>query len=291
MLQIVATENLQTATPFCEAYVIRPCMNTQDYHIHKMQDYLSQKQKSNPRYSLRAFARDLGINAGTLGQVIKGQRPLPIKNSLSVVDKLGLKLEERSMFLESLYRSKVKLDNIKIDQEDQRLMLNESHNKIIAEWEHFAVLSLFDVTEFECHSEEVAERLGITKLRAQVVINNLYQCGLIIDDQGVFRKAQQSVRTTEDVSNESIKKGHLEALDIGKDKLDTIEVMLRDFSEMTIAMDLDKMTEAKTIIREFRQKMATLLRDGNRTDVFQLAIQFYPLTNTNYTKKSREELS
>ena len=60
---------------------------------------------------------------------------------------------------------------------------------------------------------------------------------------------------------------------------------LRDFSSTTVAIDLDKLPEVKTIIREFRQKMTTLLRDGKKTDVFQLAIQFYPLTKIDKMEK------
>lgn len=56
---------------------------------------------------------------------------------------------------------------------------------------------------------------------------------------------------------------------------------------MTMALSLNKVPEAKTIIREFRQKMSALLKDGYKTDVYQMAIQFYPLTNT---KKQMENL-
>ena len=67
-------------------------------------------------------------------------------------------------------------------------------------------------------------------------------------------------------------------------KLKEIEVELRDFSSMTASIDLDQLPEAKTIIREFRQKMASLLRNGsNKTDVYQLAIQFYPVTKLENT--------
>lgn len=79
----------------------------------------------------------------------------------------------------------------------------------------------------------------------------------------------------------------METLEIGKNKLEEIEVELRDFSSATVAIDLEKLPEAKTIIREFRQKMSALLRDGEKTDVYQLAIQFYPLTEN--AKKSIKE--
>ena len=66
-----------------------------------------------------------------------------------------------------------------------------------------------------------------------------------------------------------------------KSKLDDVPVEFRDFSSMTIAVDPEKLPEAKAVIREFRQKMASLLRDGNKTEVFQFALQLYPLTDMN----------
>jgi len=251
---------------------------TQNYYIHKLQDGLSQKQRQNPNYSLRAYARDLGVHAATLSQVMKGSRPLPVKDSLSVVQKLLLPPKERTLFLESLYRSKTKLDAIKIDDNDERFMLDESHFKSIAEWEHYAVLTLFDIDGFKCSANEIAKRLGITLNRAQVVLDNLLHCQLLKMVEGEYLKTTGPLRTTEDVSNLALRNSHLETLEMGKNKLDEIDVMLRDFSAMTIAMDLEKLTEAKTIIREFRQKMTALLRNGKRTEVYQLAIQFYPLT-------------
>jgi uncharacterized protein (TIGR02147 family) len=251
---------------------------TQSYHIHKIQDGLSLKQRQNPNYSLRAYARDLGVHAATLSQVLKGTRPLPIKDSLQVVQKLQLPPKERTLFLESLYRSKTKLDDIKIDQNDERFMLDESHYKAIAEWEHYAVLTLFDLEEFKCSLDEISKRLNITLNRSQVVIENLLQCGLLTLENGIYVKNIAPLRTTEDINNLALRNSHIETLEMGKTKLDEIEVMLRDFSAMTIAMDPLKLTEAKTIIREFRQKMAALLRNGKKSEVYHLAIQFYPLT-------------
>ncbi len=93
-------------------------------------------------------------------------------------------------------------------------------------------------------------------------------------------KVHEDVRTTEDIKSQALKDSHKETMRMGIDKLDQIEVELRDFSSSTIAIDLNKLPEAKAIIREFRQKMAALLSGGEKTDVFQLAIQFYPLTQT-----------
>lgn len=260
-------------------------METQTpYYLMKMKEALSLKQRENPSYSLRAFARDLDVHPSTMSQIIKGNRSLPFKDSAHIVMKLKLSPVDRTLFMESLMRKKTNIDEIKIDALDQRFMLDEGYYKIIAEWEHFAVLDLFELADFAPSIEGITAKLDVTTNRAQVVLNNLITCGLVEDRDGKLVKVHEDIRTTEDISNRALKESHIETMKMGIHKLEEIEVELRDFSSTTVGVDLDKLPEAKTIIREFRQKMSALLRDGHKTDVYQLAIQFYPLTKINKTK-------
>lgn len=253
------------------------------YYITKMKEELSLKQRQNPHYSLRAFSRDLGLHPSTLAQILKGKRALPLRSSADVAKRLRLGPKEKTLFFESLYQTKTNIDDIKIREDDNRYMLDDSYYKAIAEWEHYAVVTLFDVDGFEASASEIANRLNIKENRAEVVLNNLVTCGLIKHDKnGKLIKAHPKLRTTEDITSQALKASHLETLELGKSKLEEVEVELRDYSSVTIAMDLEKLPEVKTIIREFRQKVLSLLKDGNKTDVYQMAIQLYPLT-TNKT--------
>lgn len=256
----------------------------QPYYLMLIKNDLSLKQRNNNQYSLRAYARDLGIHPSTLSQILNGNRPLPFKDSATVIRNLNLNPRDRTLFMESLMRKKTQLDAIKIDDLDQRFMLDESYYKIIAEWEHYAILDLFDLADFYPTIEGITSKLDITTNRAQVVLNNLLHAGLLKEENDKLVKVHSDVRTTEDISNAALKESHIETMEMGKNKIKEIEVELRDFSATTVAIDLDKLPEAKTIIREFRQKMSALLRDGHKTDVYQLAIQFYPLTKIE-TKK------
>ncbi len=259
------------------------------FYLRKLKEDLSRRQAKSPAYSLRAYARDLGLHPATVSMMLKGKSSLPLKHSHQVVERLGLSPRERTLFFESFHRTKTSLDEIKIPLEDERFMLDESYYQVIAEWEHYAVLTLFDCEDFDPSPAAIAHRLGITELRCEVVLNNLMTCGLVVQESGALRLAHQRVRTTEDVASQALKKSHLETLDLGKDKLESVEVALRDFSSVMIAVDPAKLTEAKAAIREFRQKMMALLRGGHRSEVFQLAIQFYPLTQTN--KGTQNEVS
>lgn len=254
-------------------------MENLSYYLIKIKEDLSLRQRSNPHYSMRAYARDIGVHPATLSQIIKGTRQLPLKNSERVLEKLNLGPKEKTLFMESLLRSKVALDQIKINSLDERFMLDESYYRIIAEWEHYAVLDLFDLKDFDPSLHEIADRLDLTQNRADIVVNNLITAGLLaVNPDGNFSKVHDDVRTTEDIKNQALRDSHKETMKMGIEKLEEIEVDLRDYSSTTVAIDLNKLPEAKTIIREFRSKMSALLRDGEKTDVYQLAIQFFPLT-------------
>jgi uncharacterized protein (TIGR02147 family) len=262
---------------------------TQAYYLSKMREGLSLKQRNNPHYSLRAYARDIGIHPATLSQIINGKRALPVKDSEKVIKRLNLGPKERSLFIDSLTKSKT-YNQIKISEEDNRLVLDESYYKIIAEWEHFAVLELFNISDFLRTKEDVAERLDLTANRTDVVINNLLICKLLeTDTEGKFVKIHSDVKTADDIVSQALRDSHKEAMQMGIAKVEEIAIELRDFSSYTLAVDMNKIPEAKSLIREFRKKMAALLDEGDRKEVYQLAIQFYPLSNLN-TIKSQENI-
>ena len=265
-----------------------PMETNEPYYVQKLRDDLTRRQRKSPGYSMRAFGRDIGIHPAALSQILSGKRGLPLKESNSVIQKLSLGPKEKTLFFESLYKSKSQLDAIKIDSDDERMMLDESYHRVIVEWEHYAVLSLFDLSDFDSSISAIACRLNINVNRAKVVVQNLMTSGLLEKTEKGLRKCCPKVRTTEDVSSETIKQSHHEAIDLGKKKLDEVDVTKRDYSTGTWAIDPTKITEAKIIIREFRQKMASLFKEGNKTEVYQIAIQFYPLTDVNSKEVSNE---
>lgn len=174
------------------------------------------------------------------------------------------------------------MDKITVSSEYQnRYILDDSQYKAIAEWEHYAVITLMETEDFESSVEFISERLNISIMRTETVLRNLEIAQLIEKNEvSEYVLLKGPLRTTEDISSKALKVSHKETLDMSKSKLDEVEIELRDFSSMTVAVDPKNLSEAKTIIREFRKKMASLLRDGEKKEVFQLAIQLYPLTNT-----------
>jgi transcriptional regulator with XRE-family HTH domain len=76
------------------------------YYIEALSFAFEQKKLKNQQFSLRAFARDLDINSGTLSRILKGERipSMTLGRQLA----LSLKLSEREcdLFLNSLASAK-----------------------------------------------------------------------------------------------------------------------------------------------------------------------------------------
>lgn len=263
-------------------------MKETTYHYSDfLNSELAKRQRENSHYSLRAFGRDIGIHPSTLSLILKGKRRLPLKNLDQVVQSLELTPIQETLFRESLYKTKAKLDQIKLSQEYlKQYIIDENYYYIIAEWEHYAVLSLIETKNFKSSPAFIAKRFNLTLKRAKDVIKNLMDAELIELKNGEYVLKHGPLRTTEDITSKALQSSHLETLDLAKAKLKEVDVELRDFSSSTIAINMNKLTEAKTIIREFRRKLSNLLRDGDKGEVYQLAVQLFPLTDLELNKEN-----
>lgn len=77
--------------------------------------YLEKKKKNNVQYSMRAFARDLGISPSTLSETLNRHHGLTPKSSEKIADRLNLSASEKSHFLKlvKLERYQIKKKQIK----------------------------------------------------------------------------------------------------------------------------------------------------------------------------------
>ena len=116
-----------------------------NYYSSKLKETLVQKQRVNSNYSLRAFSRDLRMHPSTLSMVMQAKKQLPKKNVDFVIQQLEMTPTEESIFRESLVKKHMSaLDKIEISSEyNNRFIIDDSHYKAIAEWEHYAVNTLY----------------------------------------------------------------------------------------------------------------------------------------------------
>jgi transcriptional regulator with XRE-family HTH domain len=66
---------------------------TPDFPERLRQEF-ARRRATNPRYSLRGFARFLGLEHSTLSQILRGRRAMPPRQLASMAARLNLGTEE-----------------------------------------------------------------------------------------------------------------------------------------------------------------------------------------------------
>ena len=268
--------------------------NTSPHYLTKLKEALFAKQRTNPSFSLRAYARFLKIHPPTLSAVLNKKRPLSFKSASQITERLQLSPKEKALFLRSVREQKKSLNDINLPLlEPSQILNDESHYKVIAEWEHYAILSLMETEGFVSTSDQaiecIAKRLGITALRASTCVENLLETGLIVKNKsGSLTKTHGSVCTTEDIVSSALQKSHKENFELANKKLESTPVELRDYSSITLSLDPDLLTEAKQVIRRFRKELSSLVEAGRSREVYQLSVQLFPLSELNLKPKTNQ---
>lgn len=240
-------------------------------------ELLSRKQ-SNPRFSLRAFAKQLDLSASHLSSLIIGKRNLTTQQAHKLLNKLELSPADKSLFLSSAFPHLIETPT---SQEHRTQLIAEDKFTFLAEWYHFAILSLGDIAANKATPAWVSERLGITELQARDALNRLQRLDLIsVKTDGSFKQTGHPLTTTDDIPSGAIKAYHRSIIDVAKSKLDTIPVDEREYGAVTMAINPAKLEKAKKMIREFQNQFCEELEVGKKKSVYTLSMQFFPLTET-----------
>lgn len=255
-------------------------MEREPYYLSCLRADLSRKQRTNTAFSLRSYARFLKLQPPTLSAILSKKRPFPKKRLEDTAKALKLSPKEREQFISSA----TGLSVIRTETPSRHALSEEAHFRIIAEWEHYAFLSLMDTKPFRLDTKWIAKRMGISEIRVHTVLSQLENAGLIRISKKKIQKTFSSLETSQDVASTALRKSHMETLQLAQKKLEEIPVKRRDFSAITVAVNMERLAEAKQKIKTFRNEMEALLEGGSPTEVYQLAIQLYPLTVSELTE-------
>lgn len=88
-------------------------MDDKPFHIKILLTELQNRKLSNPRYSLRAFSRFLGIGASNLSRILSNSQEVSLPMSINIIKKLRLNKRECLLFIASIAEEK-KLRSIEI---------------------------------------------------------------------------------------------------------------------------------------------------------------------------------
>jgi uncharacterized protein (TIGR02147 family) len=244
-----------------------------------LQDYLLseliERKKRNSNYSLRSFARDLGISPGHVSSLINKRKPLTMRQATQIVSKLNLSPSEQRNFIASAFPMNGQPRNEELDHK----RLEDDEFALISEWQHLAILNLASLKNISSSPKLVAKRLNISSLQVIEAIQRLERLEYILVKDGKLKRLAKPLRTTTDIPSAAIRKYHKQNLELAKDKIDTVPIHLREFSSMVMPTNARNLARAKKMINDFKEKLCQELEIGSCKEIYTLNIQLFPLTS------------
>ncbi|MGE3974697.1 MAG: TIGR02147 family protein [Bdellovibrionales bacterium] len=261
----------------------------QEFRIF-VQDELLRRCRDNPRYSLRAFAKALGIVPSALSDILNGKRPVTVATRERLGLALGLKLEELNQYgISSKANSAAGATSIR--SEFQQITLDTY--AIISDWYHYAILELIKVKGFKPDPKWIAKSLSITKNEANFAIERLVRVGLLeVEPSGQWRDLTQDSYATNisgNLTSEASRKLQKQILEKSIIALQEVEPQERNHTSMTMAINSKYLPEATERIKNFRRELCKYLENKPEPNqIYHLGISLYPVTNIKENSNEKD---
>lgn len=236
------------------------------------------RKARNKAYSLRSFSRDLGLDPSNLSKILSYQKEVGSRLRLKLGKLMGFETRDVEGWLKPTLHSKTANQDYAVHD----LQVFE----IVSEWQHYAFLEYFKMTEASQNPKVIAEHLGIPLKKAEESLGRLLATGLLVKTKEGYKAREDS---SSSILNTATSKAHREQqkqiLEGAIDALENIPLELRSQSSITMAVDSRKLNQARELIKNFRRDLGRLMSTSNHLDhVYQLSISLYPVTQTKNKK-------
>ncbi|WP_413291489.1 TIGR02147 family protein [Bdellovibrio sp. HCB337] len=244
--------------------------------IEHLQKIFAERSRKNPKYSLRAFANSLDLDSSTLSAILRGKRPLTSKMAMKLIDRLEIEdpLQMQLLLMGTIggQDAAQKIDYAEFDM---------ASAEVVGSWEHFAILSVLELSKTKSDTKSIAKRLNIPMGVAMEALYRMEKLGLIQKSDTSWKLTGKNMSTPTNIPNTRLRAAHRQHIERALESLEKDSVQSRDITGITMAINSKKLTEAKNLIQDFRRRLSAFLEAGDRDSVYRLNVQLFPLTQEN----------
>jgi uncharacterized protein (TIGR02147 family) len=253
----------------------------------RLQNELERRCQENPNYSLRAFAKFLGVDSSVLSKIVNNKRTITPKMFEKLSSRLGLSPQERIRFVENLSMRSLAAPGRRTSR---RTGLTLDQFELVSKWYHFAILELTCLADFKLEPKYIARKLKITVSQVNFAIERLQRLGMLVVDEGGVLKSGNFTTTRNVDTTVALRNLQKAILNQAANAIDDVPPDLRDNSTITVATSWHKIAAAKGMIKRFRRELSDFLSDNTNADaVYQISTHFFPVTELEVQKTQYNE--
>jgi len=258
-----------------------------------LRDFYHAKKTLKSDYSYRVFTQMAQLSSPShLKMVMDGERNLTHKTIPKYLKALSLKEKKESQYFELLvYYDQEKIHDQKVEwfekimEEKKKKGLSPleiSQFEFLSKWHYVAIYVLIDTHGFINDPNWIVSRLRKKVSKANVVqaLETLKRLELIKEDEhGVYRQTNGALHTPDHIQALAVNNIHREMITLGLYSLDEVRAEEREFNATTLPIRKEHLPLIKKKLMEFAREINEMgSNDEMSTDIYQLNMQFFPLT-------------
>lgn len=261
--------------------------------------YYQQQKQRHSFFSLRYISQRTGIDAAHIMRVLQGKRHLSEKSAPAFARLCRLDGKQEQYFATLVEFNTAKSSRRRQQAFEQLLALSglqttvlQSHQyEFYAKWYYTAIRALIGMHSFRAKGD--FSRMGamlspaLTASQARQAVALLKKLGLVVETpDGLLETTQTHITTGTQWRSLAVKNFQAETLRLALESLERHDRSSRDISTVTVGISRSQLPALAERIAEFRQSMMAIAEENrNPDDVYQLNIQFFPLTDTSHKGK------
>lgn len=248
---------------------------------------LRERQKRNPAYSLRAYARDLGVSASRLSEVLAGRGGLSVATAERIAPRLTPHAREQRHFIDLAIVAaqpagslSARLARRRIDEYVDGVLepVSLSRFRHVCDWRCFALLELTKVADFRADFAWMAKELHCDVDTVISVVARLEEAGLLQVKGNSILLSHGNHEVNPRVPSEVVRAYHRQVLEKSAEAIERVPMGKRNLGSVVLAFRAEDYDEAVRRIELFRHDFdKDFGRQSDADDVYFLAIQFFPV--------------
>lgn len=252
-----------------------------------LKDNFLRRNNANPRYSLRAFARDLEMEAAQLSRIFKGTQNLSSGKARAIAGRLFESELEREYFVSLVEMVTAKKQKAKDEAQDRVRRLGASRAPNVSaealphlsSWVHIAILDLLAIHPLTPRQDGViAKLLGISALEVRIALESLQKSGFLRVKRGRLEKAEPSLRTSSGTPSATIRNLHKQFIQKAAEAVDNQSVEERHFVGKTFAIAKGDLPKIRALVDELSRKVSEVVAQSkSKNELYQMNVQCFRL--------------
>jgi uncharacterized protein (TIGR02147 family) len=229
----------------------------------------------------------------TLSMIISGKRTFTRASAEKLSRALALKGMQRKALLAFAVldcagteqeRAQAREQLLRLKSHKPESLLGLAQYSVLSSWVALTVYTLAGMRGFRSDARGLASRLGrgVSVAQVESAIENLVALGLLErTGEGKLRqRSSGAIATPDEVLALAAYQYHRKMTELAREALE-LPSELREFNGLTVPVAPGQLAMVKEKIRRFRKELNESLSQGDEDgEVYQLNLQFFPLTRT-----------